>query len=438
MGDIDKIIDKKVVDDHLKRLFDQYKTNTKIFSATHIGHISVSLVFLFSILFPFLWLQIETRENDFEIQQLSQSVLLQEQRIATYQEALSGLKKFFEVVENAPKPLQTYILSLEIEAAGGPKAEYPEGMAATPDSCGPSENKDTWMACRIDHYMTDRFVQNRKTLAEEVAAPLKKMNINEFDGWQADLQTGMQNLLEQSQSKMSSDPTFWKDFNEDSPIYRSMVEGAQRFWVSHQFEAIGQRMAQETESRRSDVDQLNKNKEDIKKRKDELLNSLKNIKTRFGKIGMELDEAILVAPIVFSLLFVLTVSNLKGSIRLRKSFQAMTVQFKDPQKVAITDGEIALTMPLWIDPMDPPIKRKLRAFILMVPVIVAVMTLIIIFYCLKIPGAFPGLSVFDYWKYFFYYLLSTGLFLYGFREIQKAVKGYNVPPVVVDKVADKD
>ena len=227
------------------------------------------------------------------------------------------------------------------------------------------------------------------------------------------------------------------NFNEDSPIYRSMVEGAQRFWVNHNFEEIGQKMAQETESLRSDVDQLNQKKKDINKRKDELHNSLKNIKTRFGKIGMELDEAILVAPIVFSLLFVLTVSNLMGSIRLRKSFQTMTIQFKDPQKVAITDGEIALTMPLWIDPMDPPIKRKLRAFILMIPVIVAVLTLIIILYCLKIPGSFPGISVLDYWKYIIYYLLSAGLFSYGFREIQSAVKGYNVPPVPVEKSTDK-
>lgn len=132
------------------------------------------------------------------------------------------------------------------------------------------------MACRVDHFLTDRFALNRKTLAEVVAAPLKKMNIKEFDGWQTDLLTSMQNLLEQSQSKMSSNPTFWKDFNEDSPIYRSMVEGAHRFWVNHQFEAIGQRMAQETESLRSDIEKLNKNKEDINKRKDALHNSLKN------------------------------------------------------------------------------------------------------------------------------------------------------------------
>jgi len=77
MGELDNILDKKVIDDHLKRLFDQYKTNTKIFSATHIGHISVSIVFLISILFPFLWLQIETRDNDVEIKRLSQSVLQQ-------------------------------------------------------------------------------------------------------------------------------------------------------------------------------------------------------------------------------------------------------------------------------------------------------------------------------------------------------------------------
>lgn len=47
---------------------------------------------------------------------------------------------------------------------------------------------------------------------------------------------------------------------------------------------------------------------------------------------MELSQAILIAPIVFSLLFVLTISNLTGSIRLRKSFHTMLVQFKDPLK----------------------------------------------------------------------------------------------------------
>jgi len=130
------------------------------------------------------------------------------------------------------------------------------------------------------------------------------------------------------------------------------------------------------------------------------------------------------------------VTNLMGSIRLRKSFQKM-MQFKDPDKVAITDDEIALTMPLWLDPQDLPPKRKLRAFILMIPMAAAVLTLIVVLYCMRIPGAFPGLSTVDYWKYLFYYLLSAGLFIYGFRKIYGAIKGYSVPPLTADKAADE-
>ena len=435
MAEIDKNLDK-AIDEHIKRVFDRYKADSKIFSATHIGHITVSIVFLFSILFPFLYLQIEARDNDLEIQRLSGSVQEHEQRIAAYHQAMTGLKKVFEMVENAPKPLKAYIQSLESEAAGGPKAAYPEGMAETTDACGPPADRDAWMSCRIGQYMKDRFAQNRRLLAEEVAAPLKSQNIPESDQWRTDLQAGMQDLLEQSRKKMAADPTFWKDFNQDSPIYRSMVEGAHQFWVNHNFEEIEDKMRQETESLQNDVQALNQKKEGIQKREEELNGRLKNIKTRFGKVGMELGDAILFAPVIFSAVFLLAVTNLMGSIRLRKSFQRM-MQFKDPDKIAITDDEIALTMPLWLDPLDPPAKRNLRAFILMIPVVVAVLTLIVIVYCMRIPGAFSGLTGADYWKYFFYYLLSAGLFVHGFRKIHGAIKGHGVPPLSVDKARDK-
>ncbi|MFO7646216.1 MAG: hypothetical protein R6W95_17675 [Desulfosarcina sp.] len=42
-------------------------------------------------------------------------------------------------------------------------------------------------------------------------------------------------------------------------------------------------------------------------------------------------------------------------MQLRKSFQPL-VHASDSQ-VAIDDGEIALVMPLWVDPLDPPAKR---------------------------------------------------------------------------------
>jgi len=56
MAEADKDL-QKAVDEHLKRLYEQYKSNNKVFTATHIGHLTLSIVFVLSILLPFLYLQ---------------------------------------------------------------------------------------------------------------------------------------------------------------------------------------------------------------------------------------------------------------------------------------------------------------------------------------------------------------------------------------------
>jgi len=100
--------------------------------------------------------------------------------------------------------------------------------------------------------------------------------------------------------------------------------------------------------------------------------------------------------------------------------------------VAITDSQIALAMPLWVDPLDPRPKRRLRLAALAIPAIASVLTLLVIFYCWSIPDAFPGLSGVDYWKYVVYYLLSAGFFIFGFRRLSLVVKHYSVKMPAVE------
>ena len=73
---------QKAIDDHLKRLYERYKSNTKVFTAAVVGHISLSTVFVISILVPFLFLQIDARETNSELERLSQGIAQQEQRAA--------------------------------------------------------------------------------------------------------------------------------------------------------------------------------------------------------------------------------------------------------------------------------------------------------------------------------------------------------------------
>lgn len=423
MAETDKGLEK-AIDDHLKRLQERYKANTKVFNATHIGHISLAIFFVVSILFPFFYLQVDTRKVNLEMVDLSQKIELQQKRVATYNQAVAGLKQVFEAVENTPKPLEGYIHALEKEAAGGPEAQLPQGLKAEPASCGSPARLDSWMACRIRQYVSARFMQSRDILQREVAAPLQELDIREFDQWKTDLQKGVQDLAEQFESKMSTDPGFWRNFDRNSPLYKRMIEDVNRFWTDHKFDEIGGQMAQEIVAMQTAEEELNRKKEQIQKRKEDLNSAFKNIKTRFGKFGLEPSDAILVAPVVLAALFLVAVMNLSESIRLRKSFQEL-FQAKDPQRAAITDSQIALAMPLWVDPLDPRPKRRLRSGALAIPAVASVLTLLVIFYCWSLPDAFPGLSGVDYWKYVFYYLLSAGLFIYGFRRLHSAVKNYS-------------
>ena len=70
-----------------------------------IGLISLAIVFLISILFPFLYLQVDTRKVNLEMTGLWQKIERQQQRVATYNRAMAGLKRVFEAVENTSKPI---------------------------------------------------------------------------------------------------------------------------------------------------------------------------------------------------------------------------------------------------------------------------------------------------------------------------------------------
>ena len=117
MAEIDKNL-QKAIDDHLKRLYERYKSNTKVFTAAISGNISLSIIFIISILLPFLYLQIDARETNSELERLSQGISQQEQRAAAYRQAVTGLKKVYEAVENMPKPLEGYIQALEKKQPG--------------------------------------------------------------------------------------------------------------------------------------------------------------------------------------------------------------------------------------------------------------------------------------------------------------------------------
>ena len=185
MEEIDKDL-LKALDEHLKRLHERYKNYTKMFTATHIGHISLSVFFVVSILFPYLYLQIDAHQTDAQVAQLSLNISRQEQNAAVYHQAIAGLKRVFEAVENIPKPLENYIRLLGKEAAGGPVALLPDGLTADQELCGPPIDKEAWMECYIHTYMAARVDQYQLVLPIQVAPSATGSLVHSHSSYPAD------------------------------------------------------------------------------------------------------------------------------------------------------------------------------------------------------------------------------------------------------------
>jgi hypothetical protein len=431
MADLDKSVEK-AIDDHLKRIYDRYKTNTKVFNATHISHIVLGVIFIFAILLPFLFIQVDNQRTTEQMDALREKVTAQEAVVASYQKATAGMAKVFEAVKNTPKPLKAYIQALEAEADSSVPAPAPEGAVGETVECGdPGPDRDPWMECRIHAYMKGRFETYRDILRKEVADPLALMNITGFDQWHRDLETGMEDLREEIRGEMGKNPRFWREFDETSPVYRAMVDRVNQFWETHDFEAIGRRLEAEAAPLKADIESLQKRQEENQARNDILNSRLKNFKTSFGKFGLEVKTAILVSPIFLGAIFMVASVNLAESIKLRASFQRFYHRH-DPDKIAITDADFALSAPLWVDPLDPERKRTARIVFLLMPAVVFVVALGVVLYCWTLPGAFPDMTGFDYGKYIVFYILSGAAFVVGFRKVMGEVRRYSSEPFVPD------
>jgi hypothetical protein len=421
MADVDKDLEK-AVDEHLKRVYERYKSNTKVFHATHIGNIALAVICLFAILLPYLLIQLDNQKVSREMEKLSAEIRHKEGRVETFRKAMAGLDRVFQAVLDTPKPLQRVIQSLEEEAAGATSPSS-EQTQKPPDPCGSPTNKDHWMECRIEAFFRDRFSQYQRFLKEEVAAPLERLNIKELDDWKADVKGGIDRLRTDLQKEVSENPKFWRTFDEQSPLYQKIAEAVNGFWADHHFEEIARRMEEEATALRASIEGIQAKQDQIKKRNEELNNRLKNLKTRFGKLGLEASEIVLLFPLILAVVFLIAASNLCDSIRLRQSFQKLS-QRKDPSKTVITDQEVILAAPLWIDPLDLPQRRVVGFAVLMIPAIVFVISLISILHCWTIPNAFPRFGGSDYWIYGALYGASAAIFVFSVLNIIRAVRSY--------------
>jgi hypothetical protein len=140
-----------------------------------------------------------------------------------------------------------------------------------------------------------------------------------------------------------------------------------------------------------------------------------------GTLPVGFDELVSVFPIALAGSFLVCLSSFIDAIRLRKEFQDI---YKDSGKNSITDQQISSIAPLWLDPLRREQNKKARFAIFLIPFVIFVAACVLIVYNWTGPNMSIGGEYTNRYVFGGLYLLSGGLFVYGYLKTIKEYRHY--------------
>jgi hypothetical protein len=177
----------------------------------------------------------------------------------------------------------------------------------------------------------------------------------------------------------------------------------------------------------SNREQLLQNKTLLQNEKNEIADRLDQIQFPATKVPINLDDAIMVFPILLAVGFLVCINLLCNAIHLRKNFHSRYLK-KNPMEAKLKDEEIALITPLWIDPLNSKLNQVIRFAIVIIPFAIFLLTWYLIINYLMASESDRSISLSPestyYWIYSISYVLSLILFIYGCWKLVMQIRDY--------------
>lgn len=107
----------------------------------------------------------------------------------------------------------------------------------------------------------------------------------------------------------------------------------------------------------------------VGERREAISERMKGVQSPFGTLPIELTEAVRVFPIIVAVGFVMALLALATAMRLRGRYHLL-LRRKYPAEAAEVDERVALTAPLFLDPLRRPGDNLWRGAVLLLPVLV--------------------------------------------------------------------
>lgn len=423
----------KVREEHCKQILERYRSKSRTFRTFLIVVVVCALVFFFAILAPYVFLQYEKRKIDERLGQLLTPEHLLEESISNYRTAQKGIKELQSKITNAPTALRHFILSLnrrDMPRASQGDITFQSAQTARPippaSPCDSLEGMKEWVDCMVKEQVLSQFEEYRKILESEIVKPLKTLDGKETSVIKlAELKTKVEFLHTSFEEELEKNPRFWETVENKAGFSVKLNKIVKDFWggFSSVIEGQSQKLEEKLTTLKREKDKLEEQQAELKSKEGEVVRRLDNIESPLGKLPVGINESVLVFPPVLAICFLIGTFLFCEVNRLRKGFHNM-YQMNDPDRTILTNQQVALIAPMWIEPLKPRREQIFQIFIVLLPFMIFVAACGLIIYCWVILDTFPGAGPLQRWIWSGLYLSSLGIFIYGCLKVITELRHY--------------
>ncbi|HSC71771.1 MAG TPA: hypothetical protein VLH58_10485, partial [Candidatus Methylomirabilis sp.] len=408
-------------DDFIARLLKQYESRSDTLAKVVNGLVLFGFLFFFLILFPFVSLHHQSQRVTAELQELPAQARALDSSLSAYRAAAEGIQALKQAIEKGPFELRDAIQNGFADVGGREvrqsanqmaaqqvqQAQAPIDRAGEPMCPGERETLE-WMNCQVRRQVERQFIAYGDLLEASVIAPVQR---RPAEGGRATppladsaaLRQGLTRLQVAFQERLTKTPEFWKHFSGKVDFYALLGDEVDRFWsesrlAEHQKEL--DRLLHQVLKRQADY-QANLKK--LSAREEQLAGRLEKMDSPFGKLPLGVLEGVHLFPILLTIGFVICTVLLTELARLRAALEG-AYRERDPDGTVLTPGNVALLAPLWVEPLGPAPQRRLRTLVLLVPMVLALVSIGLVVYNWSISGGAVEVSELEQWVYGTLYL----------------------------------
>src|SRR5437667_1498242 len=421
--------------EYAERVFKLYETKLGSFHKAFGALIAFALLFFFIVQLPYVAIQVEQRDLTPRLQDLAAQIEATSAGVRAVENASSSLAQVKSQIARGPAELRDFIQDIErgrlpqnIELGGGPPplqnvAAQRPGPKVDPSflrclTVAEDQRNTCWVGAKVRAQVAEY-----ERLTFQIVPVFEDLRAHGISIDVAVLQQRLPSLRSAFETALKKNPEFWRTFPGKEEFYGSLgaeVDTAVKEYrdiVVSQQATLSEKLGQLTATR----DRLHQEKEALVAYERKLEERLNQIEFPFGKIPVGLAESVQIFPVLLVIGFLISAALLAEATTLRSTYHRL-YQAQDATGTLLTDQNIALVAPLWIDPTHPRVTRILRWLGLLVPVIFFFVSSALVIYTWRIIGPLPTVIRVGRWTYGILYVLCVGLLLYAVWQITVSLR----------------